>query len=121
VNIGGGNNYLRGDGSLTVTKSNGKLQLTVGADARAKLSIPGFRAVGNVTGSLTVTIAPNGALAYAADLLFDAEIEYWNPLADNGQGDWRKLGSAKKRFSVSGGTTLKFEALGHTFSLGLPG
>jgi hypothetical protein len=116
IDVGGGGNYLRGTASVTVTKVGSELTFAAQVDAHAKLSIPGVKAEGDVTGSLTVKVRSDGHVSYAADLDFSAGVYVHNPFT----GDWNKLGSAGGSFALSGGT-LRWSAFGYDFALGLPG
>lgn len=116
IDVGGGSNYLRGTAAVTVSKVGSEMTFTAAVDAHARLSIPGAKAEGSVTGSLTVKVRSDGRVSYAADLHFSAGIYVRTPIT----GDWNKIGSASGSFGLSG-DTLTFSALGYNFSLGLPG
>jgi hypothetical protein len=110
--LGGGGNYLRGDAALTIDKTGGTFTVAAELDAEAKLSIPGFKAEGKVTGSLKATRSASGAVTYSANLDFDGGVYAWNPVTQK----WSKLGSVDVGLSISG-NKLKLHALGHTFTL----
>lgn len=116
IDVGGGSNYLRGTAAVTVSKVGSEMTFTAAVDAHARLSIPGAKAEGSVTGSLTVKVRSDGRVSYAADLHFSAGIYVRTPIT----GDWNKIGSASGSFGLSG-NDLTFSALGYNFSLGLPG
>ena len=89
ISIGNDKNHLRGDATLTIDKIGGTFSVTAELDAEARLSIPGFKAEGKVTGTLKVVRNANGSVTYSADLEFDGGVYAWNPVTQT----WNKLGS----------------------------
>jgi hypothetical protein len=119
IDIGGGNNYLRGTMTVGVSKTGSEMKFTVAVqDAVVKLTDPTATAKveGRVNGTLTVKVKSDGRVSYAANLHLSAGIYVRNPFT----GGWKPIGSASGSLDLSG-NALKFSDSGYDFSLGLPG
>jgi hypothetical protein len=116
IDVGGSSNYLRGAGTMTFDKTGSVFTVTTVVNADARLAIPGFKATGNVTGTLKITFNPNGSVSYSGSLKFDGSVYRRVPVT----GDWSKLGSVEVGLSVSN-NRLKLTAFGQTFAMNLPG
>ena len=115
IDLGGSKNYLRGDATLTVDKTGGKLTVTA-----VLTPTPGWRSAGSrPRGSdrdAEVRSIGERAVSYAGDLDFDGGVYVRNPV----KNDWNKLGNVDVGLPVVG-KKLKLIAFGHTFNIGLPG
>lgn len=116
IDLGGSKNYIRGDATLTIDKSGGKFTATVVLSADGRMEVGSFKAQGKVTGTLKYVRSASGAVSYSGDLDFDGGVYVRNPVTH----DWNKLGNVDVGLPVVG-KKLKLSALGHTFTLGLPG
>src|SRR5262249_48625139 len=64
VGIGGGNNYIKGDAGFVLTKVGSGMTFDADLNCQAKLSIPGVKAQGNITGHLKVRMNNQGQVVY---------------------------------------------------------
>jgi hypothetical protein len=115
IDIGGSSNHLRGNVTLTIDKVGSTFTVLGDLNADAKMSISGFKAEGNVTGTLKVVRKSDGTVGYSANLRFNGGVYAWNPVTQK----WNKLGSVDIALGLSG-RTLTLKAFGHTFSMSLP-
>ena len=99
VNIGGGDNYVRGDASFTFAKNAAGFVLDLDLHADARLSIPGVRFDGRVTGHLQVRSDAAGHVTYdAGSLAVSGHVSAYNPFT----GGWNDLGPAGVSVSLNG-------------------
>ena len=120
VNIGTDANHIRGDADFTLTKNSSGMTLDLDLDCEAKLSIPGFKLKGDVTGHIKVKVNNSGQVTYdVGSLDFDCDLYVYNPFTQK----YNDLGSAGVSIGLNGKkVTVHAHAGGQSgsFSFNLP-
>ena len=99
VGIGSDSNHIRGDADFTLTKNSSGMALDLELDCEAKLSIPGFKLAGDVTGHIKMKVNNSGQVTYdVGSLAFDCDLYVYNPLTQK----YNDLGSAGVSVSLNG-------------------
>ena len=120
LGIGTDANHIRGDADFILTKNSSGMTLSLDLDCEGKLSIPGFRLKGDVTGHLKMKVDNSGHVTYdVGSLAFDCDLYIYNPFTQK----YNDLGSAGISISLNGKhVNVRATAGGHsaTFSFNLP-
>jgi hypothetical protein len=114
IGIGTDANHIRGDVTLDIVKFGSTLSVLADLDADAKMSIPGFKIEGRLSGVLRVTGGVNGKVYGTDGIEFHGAAYAYNVFTQK----WNKLGSVDASVALSG-AQLSLNAFGHKFSLNL--
>ncbi len=115
INVGNNDNYLRGSGGVSLSKTGSQMTFNINAQAQAQLTLGHVaRVKGAANGALTVVVSRTGGLAYSTGLQFNGEFDGWEPIFAR----WAKLGEFSGAFHLQG-SVLSLNARGKTLSLNL--